>query len=134
MGRAAGKRQPETAEAQKRVAQVVKAIPPGQVSSYAQVAQQARLPAGPRGVARVLGQEKGLPWWRVIRSDGTLAPEVATEQARRLRREGVHVEGRRVAGAPPLTAKPNNATAGLRRARAPAISAKPHKGKPHKGP
>jgi alkylated DNA nucleotide flippase Atl1 len=32
-----------------------------------------------------------LPWWRVLRADGTLAEEVRIEQARRLRREGVTV-------------------------------------------
>jgi methylated-DNA-protein-cysteine methyltransferase-like protein len=35
-----------------------------------------------------------VPWWRVIRADGTLAPSVAHEQARRLRAEGVEVAQR----------------------------------------
>ncbi|MFY0524492.1 hypothetical protein ACN28I_15415 [Archangium gephyra] len=34
-----------------------------------------------------------MPWWRVIRSDGMLAPAVAVEQARRLKAEGVRLEG-----------------------------------------
>ena len=88
------------------VAQVVRAIPAGQVSSYAQVAKRAKLPAGPRGVARALSRVEGLPWWRVIRSDGTLAPEVAVDQARRLRKEGVEVKGRRVLGASALDTRP----------------------------
>jgi methylated-DNA-protein-cysteine methyltransferase-like protein len=83
-------------EFDERVAQVVRSIPRGQVSSYGQVAARAGKPNGARAVVRALNRVRGLPWWRVIRSDGTLAEEVAEEQARRLRREGVRVRGRRV--------------------------------------
>jgi len=116
-------------DAERAVAKVVKAIPRGQLSSYGQVAKRAGLSAGARGVARALGRVEGLPWWRVIRSDGTLAPEVAAEQARRLRKEGVEVKGRRVLGARPPEAKASASRAGLRQTRAPAISAKPRKGR-----
>ncbi len=104
-------------ESDKAVAKVVRAIPPGQVSSYAQVAKRANLPAGPRGVARALSRVDGLPWWRVIRSDGTLAPEVAAEQSRRLRKEGVEVKGRRVRGASAPDARPVPENAPARRPR-----------------
>jgi len=80
----------------KAVWQAVRAIPRGQVRSYAQVALYAGRPGAARGVGRemaALPSQPGLslPWWRVIRSDGTLAPQVAHEQARRLRAEGVEV-------------------------------------------
>ena len=78
------------------VAKVVKAIPRGQTLSYAGVALRANKPGAARAVVRALVRVGGLPWWRVIRSDGTLAPEVAAEQSRHLRREGVSVRGRRV--------------------------------------
>lgn len=81
---------------EKAVAAAVKAIPRGTTASYARVALFAGKPGAARGVVRALRIAKGLPWWRVIRSDGTLAKEVAAEQARRLRREGVEVKGRRV--------------------------------------
>lgn len=84
---------------EKTVAKVVKAIPRGKTFSYARVALFANKPGAARGVVRALRVAKGLPWWRVIRSDGTLAPQVAVEQARRLRAEGVEVKGRRVAKA-----------------------------------
>ena len=49
--------------------------------------------SGKHGAARAVVQAlhgfDDLPWWRVLRSDGSLAPQVATEQARRLKREGV---------------------------------------------
>lgn len=75
----------------------VRAIPRGQVRSYAQVALYAGRPGAARGVGmelKVLPDARGVPWWRVIRSDGTLAPAVAHEQARRLRAEGVEVRQR----------------------------------------
>jgi len=78
------------------VAKVVKAIPRGQTFSYAKVALFANKPGAARAVVRALRIARGLPWWRVIRSDGTLAPAVAAEQARKLRAEGVEVKGRRV--------------------------------------
>jgi len=84
-------------EFETKVAAVVKAVPRGQTFSYARVALFAGKPGAARGVARALRVAKGLPWWRVIRSDGTLAREVASEQARRLKKEGVEVKGRRVA-------------------------------------
>ncbi len=84
-----------------RVAKVIRGIRKGTVASYGQVAESAGAPRGARAVVQALGRLKGLPWWRVIRSDGTLAEEVAAEQARRLRAEGVTVRGRRVDGARP---------------------------------
>jgi methylated-DNA-protein-cysteine methyltransferase related protein len=87
------------AEFDERVAKVVRSIRKGTVSSYGQVAAAAGAPRGARAVVQALNRLRGLPWWRVIRSDGTLAPEVAPEQARRLRAEGVVVRGRRVEGA-----------------------------------
>ena len=84
-------------EFEAKVAMVVKAIPRGQTFSYARVALFANQPGAARAVVRALRIAKGLPWWRVIRSDGTLAPQVSDEQARRLRAEGVEVKGRRVA-------------------------------------
>lgn len=81
------------------VGQVVKAIPRGQTLSYGQVALFANRPGAARAVVRALHALKGIPWWRVIRSDGTIAPQVALDQARRLRAEGVTVNGRRISSA-----------------------------------
>ena len=79
-----------------RVARVVRAIPKGQTLSYSAVASYAGRPGGARAVVRALHSLKDVPWWRVIRADGTIALEVEVEQGKRLRREGVKVEGRRV--------------------------------------
>ena len=75
---------------------MVKAIPKGTTLSYARVALLANRPGASRAVVRALHALNGVPWWRVIRSDGTVAKEMAAKQVPRLRREGVEVRGRRV--------------------------------------
>jgi methylated-DNA-protein-cysteine methyltransferase related protein len=71
------------------VRRVVRAIPRGRTLSYGEVALRAGKPRGARAVVRALNQLDDVPWWRVIRSDGTLAPAVAREQAQLLAAEGV---------------------------------------------
>jgi methylated-DNA-protein-cysteine methyltransferase-like protein len=83
-------------ELQRAIEAVVKAIPYGRTPSYAGVALRANKPGAARAVVRALHSLKGVPWWRVIRSDGTMAKQVAAQQAPRLRREGVKVTGLRV--------------------------------------
>jgi methylated-DNA-protein-cysteine methyltransferase-like protein len=87
-------------EFERRVADVLHRIPRGKTLAYSQVALRAGRPGGARSVVRALrglhGAGVQVPWWRVIRADHTLAAEVAAEQARRLKREGVKTRGRRV--------------------------------------
>ena len=54
-------------------------------------------PGAARAVVRALHAVKGLPWWRVTEGRGRAGEGGRREQARRLAREGVEVEGRRVA-------------------------------------
>jgi methylated-DNA-protein-cysteine methyltransferase-like protein len=85
-----------------RILAAVRAIPRGQVAGYGEVARRAGLPGRARLAARVLSgnEDPGLPWHRVLRSDGRIAfpagSEGFREQARRLRAEGVKVENGRV--------------------------------------
>ena len=54
-----------------QVLAVVEAIPAGWVMSYGDVAEFVGT-GGPRQVGRVMSQYGGgVPWWRVIRTDGT---------------------------------------------------------------
>jgi methylated-DNA-protein-cysteine methyltransferase related protein len=78
-----------------RVRAVVAAIPAGEVRSYGEVAALAGLRSA-RLVGRILAEDgHDLPWHRVLRADGTCAPNIAAEQSARLRAEGVFlVEGR----------------------------------------
>lgn len=81
-----------------RVREVVRAIPPGETSSYGEVAARAGLPGRARLVGRILAEDgHDLPWHRVLRADGTCAPQVAREQSARLRAEGVLLENGRLA-------------------------------------
>lgn len=79
-----------------QVAKVVRAIPKGKVLSYAQVALRANKPGAARAVVRALHSLDDIPWWRVLRSDGTVAPQMMGKQAPKLKRDGVKLTGRRV--------------------------------------
>jgi methylated-DNA-protein-cysteine methyltransferase-like protein len=69
----------------------VRAIPEGFVRTYGDVS-----PGAPRFAGTVLFEvdELGLPWWRVVRADGSLAKGV--RQRRLLVAEGVPFKGERV--------------------------------------
>ncbi|MFJ2229524.1 MGMT family protein [Streptomyces halstedii] len=57
-----------------RVLDVADLIPPGRVMTYGDVAEWLD-EGGPRQVGRVMALYGGAaPWWRVVRSDGTLLP------------------------------------------------------------
>lgn len=79
-----------------KVAEVIRAIPPGQTLSYGQVAVFAGRPGAPRTVVAALRALQEVPWWRVTRAGGGLAPQVAEEQGRRLRAEGHTIENGRI--------------------------------------
>src|SRR5438067_10709765 len=79
------------------VRRIVRSIPRGRVLSYGEVALRAGKPRGARAVVRALHQLEDVPWWRVVRKGGTLAPAVARDQAQLLATEGVHArQGRSV--------------------------------------
>src|SRR4051794_27707806 len=73
----------------------VEAIPPGRVSTYGAIGRLVG--AGPRRVARALAVGGGaVPWWRVLRADGTAAEPVRARQLELLASEGVPSPGGRV--------------------------------------
>lgn len=89
------------ADARDRIHLVVAAIPEGFVSTYGEVATFAGLPGRARLVGRTLSQLRAgsrLPWHRVLRADGHLAPRGGGEeqQQRRLEAEGIAVQRQRV--------------------------------------
>jgi methylated-DNA-protein-cysteine methyltransferase related protein len=64
--------------------------------TYGDVAEHLGL-GSPRQVGRALADvHGGVPWHRVVRSDGTMAEPVRDRQRRLLLSEGVGVRGRRV--------------------------------------
>lgn len=80
-----------------KVTAVVRALRPGQVVSYGEVAVRAGHPGAARAVGNVLAVSSGLPWWRVVRGDGRLASNDTRRQTELLRQEGVAVWSCRIA-------------------------------------
>lgn len=79
-----------------RIIERILAIPKGKVSCYRDIALKAGLPNGARQVVRVLhsmSEKYNLPWYRVIRSNGSIAltDEGKQTQIALLRKEGVKV-------------------------------------------
>lgn len=68
----------------------IRRVPPGFVTTYGDIC-----PGAPRHAGRVLSEAPpGVPWWRVVRSDGSL-PQ-GEEQRGRLLAEDVPFKGRHV--------------------------------------
>lgn len=92
----------EPASAIERILAAIRAVRRGEVAGYGHIARRAGLPGRARMVARVLAgnEDPGLPWHRILRSDGRIAFAPGSrgfrEQARRLRAEGVEVRNGRV--------------------------------------
>lgn len=71
-----------------RVLDVAELIPPGRVMTYGDVAEWLD-EGGPRQVGRVMALYGGaVPWWRVVRADGTLLPGHELRALRHYRAEG----------------------------------------------
>jgi methylated-DNA-protein-cysteine methyltransferase-like protein len=81
---------------------IVRSIPAGKCAGYGSVAHELENPVSGYTVGRwMAGAPAGVPWWRVVSKDGSLAiakrdPAMAVEQKNLLRREGVAFEGDRV--------------------------------------
>ncbi|HEX8498010.1 MAG TPA: MGMT family protein, partial [Actinomycetales bacterium] len=70
------------------VLEVCERVPPGRVLTYGDVAEYLG-EGGPRQVGSVLSRYgSGVPWWRVLRADGTPAPQVRERALAQYAREG----------------------------------------------
>jgi methylated-DNA-protein-cysteine methyltransferase-like protein len=84
-----------------KVWQVVNAIPAGEVMSYGEVARAAGFPRYSRMVSGAMSRSPNpLPWFRVVKSDRTLAFETGSEsyreQAQLLKQDGIRFEGSKI--------------------------------------
>jgi alkylated DNA nucleotide flippase Atl1 len=74
-----------------RVLDLVATIPPGRVLTYGDVAERLGSRA-PRAVGTTLSRfGGGVPWWRVVRAGGLLAPGHEVASTKHLVAEGVGV-------------------------------------------
>lgn len=80
-----------------QVLEVVARIPRGKVMSYGDIAEYLGSNA-PRAVGKVMATETddGVPWHRVLRSNGTPAEHLTTRQLALLEAEGVPIRNGRV--------------------------------------
>ncbi|MGH3485705.1 MAG: MGMT family protein [Nocardioidaceae bacterium] len=80
------------------VLRVVESIPVGRVMAYGAIAEIVGV-GGPRQVGKVMAEYGGgVPWWRVVRADGTL-PDSHRHQAReRYLAEGTPLVRERIVG------------------------------------
>lgn len=90
----------------RQVWEIVAGISPGQVMSYGEVARVAGFPRYSRMVSGAMGRSpEPLPWFRVVRSNRTLAFEPGSEsyreQAQLLKQEGVLFDGLKVIAVSP---------------------------------
>jgi len=85
----------DPADVDEAVFDVVEQIPPGRVTTYGTIGRLIGI--GPRRVARALSQGGGaVPWWRVLRADGTVAEPVRARQLELLAGEGVPARDGRI--------------------------------------
>lgn len=70
------------------VLDLIERIPPGRVMTYGDIAEYLGT-GGPRTVGTVLSRfGGGVPWWRVIRADGSLLPGYEQKALAHYRDEG----------------------------------------------
>lgn len=87
---------------------VLQGLARGEVITYGEVAVEAGYSGrASRAVGGFLARSGGAyPWWRVVTASGRLVPGHEAEQARRLRAEGVAVDGHRVTAMTAPRARP----------------------------
>jgi len=62
-----------------RVLRVLRALRPGEVVTYGEVAAEAGSPGAARAVGNILaGCDDDVPWWRVVTTTGRLVPDVSS--------------------------------------------------------
>lgn len=74
---------------------VVRLVPAGRVVAYGDLAEL--FGASPRIVGRIMATYDGgdVPWWRVVRADGTMADHLVDQAVQHWREEGIGaVDGR----------------------------------------
>ncbi len=91
----------DAADRERRILDVIRALRPGEVTTYGDVAETAGYPKRSRLVGRILATtDIDVPWWRVVNAAGQLRANEVGEQAALLRSEDVTVIDGKVRDAP----------------------------------
>ena len=80
---------------QAAVVAAVGSLQPGELVTYRDLAEELGRPGGAQAVANVLRTVAGLPWWRVVPSDGRLYRSHAPVQGPLLEAEGHRIDDHR---------------------------------------
>ena len=76
------------------VLRLVEAVPPGRVTTYGSLADAVGV-GGPRLVGRVMSTfGAGVPWWRVVRADGSTQEFLSVSALREWEAEGTPLRRR----------------------------------------
>lgn len=79
------------------VLEVIRALPPGEIVTYGEVAAEVGKPGAARAVGSTLRRYgSDVPWWRVVAANGRLVPGGEQRQTAKLKAEGVPVRNGRV--------------------------------------
>lgn len=78
------------------VVKVLRALRPGEIMTYGEVAAEAGFPGAARAVGRILRISDDLPWWRIVTSAGRLVPGLEQRHTELLEAEGVIVQDGRI--------------------------------------
>ncbi len=77
------------------ICRVIRSIPPGEVMTYGEVAEEAGRPGAARAVGNILRTTgESLPWWRVVGAGWRI--QTGERQARLLESEGWSVDRKRL--------------------------------------
>lgn len=80
-----------------RVFQIVRAVPPGLVATYGQIASLAGFPRRARHVGQALaGCPSDVPWQRIVGAGGSIRLSPPHRQIELLQLEGISITGQRV--------------------------------------
>jgi methylated-DNA-protein-cysteine methyltransferase-like protein len=77
---------------QAAVVDAVERLAPGELATYADIADEIGRPGSAQAVANVLRAAVDVPWWRVVPSDGRLYRSHRACQAPLLRAEGHDID------------------------------------------
>ncbi len=75
---------------------VLRALRPGEIMTYGEVAAEAGFPGAARAVGRILRISDDLPWGRIVTSTGRLVPGLEQRHSELLESEGVIVKDGRI--------------------------------------